>query len=194
MRRPSGEGRLTRRRALESCARGPPGRAGTELVRSSGHASGHASGSLTSGLTEVRHLQRCCQADAGTRTPDPFITSEVLYQLSYVGVLALQCGFGQQWLELVRPDGTSMEQTRSKTLCIAPRMVPARQRREKGRASVGDASVPFGSVRLGRRALLADGCVVATTQPSLSSIGAGLGEANHRVHELEQFGGVRRNR
>src|ERR1700733_10523488 len=26
------------------------------------------------------------QADAGTRTPDPFITSEVLYQLSYVGV------------------------------------------------------------------------------------------------------------
>ena len=28
------------------------------------------------------------QADAGTRTPDPFITSEVLYQLSYVGVAA----------------------------------------------------------------------------------------------------------
>ena len=26
------------------------------------------------------------RADAGTRTPDPFITSEVLYQLSYVGV------------------------------------------------------------------------------------------------------------
>jgi hypothetical protein len=26
------------------------------------------------------------QADAGTRTPDPFITSEVLYQLSYVGI------------------------------------------------------------------------------------------------------------
>ena len=25
------------------------------------------------------------QADAGTRTADPFITSEVLYQLSYVG-------------------------------------------------------------------------------------------------------------
>jgi hypothetical protein len=30
-----------------------------------------------------RHFVR---ADAGTRTPDPFITSEVLYQLSYVGV------------------------------------------------------------------------------------------------------------
>jgi hypothetical protein len=28
---------------------------------------------------------RCWRADAGTRTPDPFITSEVLYQLSYVG-------------------------------------------------------------------------------------------------------------
>ncbi len=26
-----------------------------------------------------------CQADARTRTGDPFITSEVLYQLSYVG-------------------------------------------------------------------------------------------------------------
>ncbi len=25
------------------------------------------------------------KADGGTRTPDPFITSEVLYQLSYVG-------------------------------------------------------------------------------------------------------------
>ena len=30
-------------------------------------------------------------ADAGTRTPDPFITSEVLYQLSYVGVQGLCC-------------------------------------------------------------------------------------------------------
>jgi len=27
------------------------------------------------------------EADAGTRTPDPFITSEVLYQLSYVGAV-----------------------------------------------------------------------------------------------------------
>ncbi len=26
-----------------------------------------------------------CEADGETRTPDPFITSEVLYQLSYVG-------------------------------------------------------------------------------------------------------------
>ena len=26
-----------------------------------------------------------CEADARTRTGDPFITSEVLYQLSYVG-------------------------------------------------------------------------------------------------------------
>jgi hypothetical protein len=29
------------------------------------------------------------QADARTRTGDPFITSEVLYQLSYVGVAGL---------------------------------------------------------------------------------------------------------
>ncbi len=30
--------------------------------------------------------QNLGEADAGTRTRDPFITSEVLYQLSYVGV------------------------------------------------------------------------------------------------------------
>jgi hypothetical protein len=31
-------------------------------------------------------MQGLCEADGGTRTPGPFITSEVLYQLSYVGV------------------------------------------------------------------------------------------------------------
>jgi hypothetical protein len=37
-------------------------------------------------------LENTCksEADAGTRTPDPFITSEVLYQLSYVGVVTLE--------------------------------------------------------------------------------------------------------
>ncbi len=34
----------------------------------------------------VYQLVRKTQADGGTRTPDPFITSEVLYQLSYVGI------------------------------------------------------------------------------------------------------------
>src|SRR4029078_6802567 len=34
-----------------------------------------------------RRAERADRADAGTRTPDPFITSEVLYQLSYVGGL-----------------------------------------------------------------------------------------------------------
>jgi hypothetical protein len=32
------------------------------------------------------------QADARTRTGDPFITSEVLYQLSYVGAMAQSSG------------------------------------------------------------------------------------------------------
>jgi hypothetical protein len=40
-----------------------------------------------------------CRADARTRTGDPFITSEVLYQLSYVGealtVAAPQLGVGR---------------------------------------------------------------------------------------------------
>ncbi len=35
---------------------------------------------------ESPDLQGFLRADAGTRTPDPFITSEVLYQLSYVGI------------------------------------------------------------------------------------------------------------
>ena len=29
------------------------------------------------------------EADGGTRTPDPIITSDVLYKLSYVGVVRL---------------------------------------------------------------------------------------------------------
>ena len=36
----------------------------------------------------VHPLKRHLEADGGTRTPDPFITSEVLYQLSYVGARA----------------------------------------------------------------------------------------------------------
>jgi hypothetical protein len=39
-------------------------------------------------LTEkpnVKMLAYDGQADGGTRTPDPIITSDVLYQLSYVG-------------------------------------------------------------------------------------------------------------
>jgi hypothetical protein len=37
--------------------------------------------------SKKRLLERICsEADAGTRTPDPLLTMEVLYQLSYVGV------------------------------------------------------------------------------------------------------------
>jgi hypothetical protein len=36
-------------------------------------------------MRKGRHEPPTRKADAGTRTPDPFITSEVLYQLSYVG-------------------------------------------------------------------------------------------------------------
>ena len=35
--------------------------------------------------SETTELQGLLEADARTRTGDPFITSEVLYQLSYVG-------------------------------------------------------------------------------------------------------------
>jgi hypothetical protein len=36
-------------------------------------------------LGEARNPCKIVEADARTRTADPFITSEVLYQLSYVG-------------------------------------------------------------------------------------------------------------
>ena len=39
-----------------------------------------------SALGKSVHLLGSPRADARTRTGDPFITSEVLYQLSYVGV------------------------------------------------------------------------------------------------------------
>jgi hypothetical protein len=47
--------------------------------------------------------ERPFEADAGTRTPDPFITSEVLYQLSYVGILALQRGYSTLNHSTARP-------------------------------------------------------------------------------------------
>jgi hypothetical protein len=43
-------------------------------------------GSRESELTDRRNPCKYVRADGETRTPDPFITSEVLYQLSYVGV------------------------------------------------------------------------------------------------------------
>ena len=42
-------------------------------------------GVLTPALTPMRKTPRKPKADARIRTGDPFITSEVLYQLSYVG-------------------------------------------------------------------------------------------------------------
>src|SRR3954453_14339274 len=38
-------------------------------------------------MWKQRALQAFRRADGGTRTPDPIITSDVLYQLSYVGVV-----------------------------------------------------------------------------------------------------------
>ena len=37
-----------------------------------------------------------CEADARTRTADPFITSEVLYQLSYVGAGLIVAAHGKE--------------------------------------------------------------------------------------------------
>ena len=49
---------------------------------------GHMGDTFASADPAGRNNRLCAaisRADAGTRTPDPFITNEVLYQLSYVG-------------------------------------------------------------------------------------------------------------
>jgi hypothetical protein len=53
-------------------------------------------------------MQRFPKADEGTRTPDPLLTMEVLYQLSYVGAgttlsVALRAYFGRLPLPLPPP-------------------------------------------------------------------------------------------
>jgi hypothetical protein len=57
--------------------RPPPARSTSSNPRRTGDGCERAGGR--------KHPQPKEKADAGTRTPDPFITSEVLYQLSYVG-------------------------------------------------------------------------------------------------------------
>jgi hypothetical protein len=42
-------------------------------------------GRVSDSETKRPIFQAFSRADAGTRTPDPIITSDVLYQLSYVG-------------------------------------------------------------------------------------------------------------
>ena len=49
----------------------------------------YAARTASAGMTQSYAAQEKRGADAGTRTPDPFITSEVLYQLSYVGEAGL---------------------------------------------------------------------------------------------------------
>ena len=81
----------------------------TPSERPLGKSLGKSSPSAECAATlKVLGLRALCEADAGTRTPDPFITSEVLYQLSYVGVtphgIATGLGFS--------PSGPSQHQAR----------------------------------------------------------------------------------
>jgi hypothetical protein len=46
---------------------------------------GFGTANLCSAITQFVEALQIARADARTRTGDPFITSEVLYQLSYVG-------------------------------------------------------------------------------------------------------------
>src|SRR5215216_5345258 len=53
--------------------------------------------------TRIKKALQTPQADARTRTGDPFITSEVLYQLSYVGKKPAKPRFTKSAVSAVRP-------------------------------------------------------------------------------------------
>ena len=67
----------------------------------SGHLAMFAVGAETE---NARKSAPSVRADGETRTPDPFITSEVLYQLSYVGGRGWGLGDGRR--PLAHPDGS----------------------------------------------------------------------------------------
>src|SRR5271165_5991551 len=93
MRRPNSEGALLGRRHSHA-TRGDGESGHAQPANAHPHAAacekshpGYGHDAPESG----QQLKKACtpgfpRADAGTRTPDPFITSEVLYQLSYVGI------------------------------------------------------------------------------------------------------------
>jgi hypothetical protein len=81
-------GGAARRRPPASCRRASTSSSASSRARSaagSAGASATAPSSSRSTRTSCRPATRSYKADARTRTGDPFITSEVLYQLSYVG-------------------------------------------------------------------------------------------------------------
>ena len=71
----------------------------TPTLNSTGHKISVAGLRTINHKSVIRSFAGLLKADAGTRTPDPFITSEVLYQLSYVGACR---GFPD--LPALRPD------------------------------------------------------------------------------------------
>jgi hypothetical protein len=71
------------------------------ITRCSGHIR------IDADLVIQKHAdyQALSRADARTRTGDPFITSEVLYQLSYVGVSRAFADFACSWRGFWLPRG-----------------------------------------------------------------------------------------
>jgi hypothetical protein len=76
------DGQLAERRSSTA----PPAR---DKQRSSGHPDAFLAGADPRAAATA-NASTDAEADGETRTPDPFITSEVLYQLSYVGAAAVE--------------------------------------------------------------------------------------------------------
>src|SRR3954467_1746187 len=71
----------------------------------------HVATGVGSALTSDRRTSSgSCEADARTRTADPFITSEVLYQLSYVGAawIVAASAWRKYSASASRPEGESV--------------------------------------------------------------------------------------
>src|SRR5262245_30817344 len=76
------------RRGNARARRSSPASEGARRLRSPTRLSGRGAGRDHQGrrvTLDLSNLPTVPEADARTRTGDPFITSEVLYQLSYVG-------------------------------------------------------------------------------------------------------------
>jgi 4a-hydroxytetrahydrobiopterin dehydratase len=77
------------------------------------------------GCPDRAALARAVEADEGTRTPDPLLTMEVLYQLSYVGAVAdaqpsaAAAGAGARLVRLLAAPSVALASARAGTAAAA---------------------------------------------------------------------------
>ena len=138
-------------------------------------------------VAETCDVQGLCQADARTRTGDPFITSEVLYQLSYVGG-AGQCSAARRALrgsEAVRDDVVVERQPVLVRIVVLVRLRRQVDERALALADVLDRVVHAGRDAHQRAVVLAEVEDVQDGRTSPSPCGRRRGRAEDAREEEE---------